>query len=140
MVCLEFFNNGLLITPFLNRNGFARVHYIPISQSYRELYNIYAFFSGPTQSMLGTIKPSYQPSNQTTLGNDHLLQKIAQDSRRWKQTTARKVDMEGMCSKSHFLSPPLCFYHSQNGTAYVYRLCLEYARLWADDRESMSMK
>lgn len=23
-------------------------------------------------------------------------------------------------------------------TAYVYRLCLEYARLWADDRDSMN--
>ena len=24
--------------------------------------------------------------------------------------------------------------------AYMYRLCLEYARLWADDREAMSFK
>jgi hypothetical protein len=25
-------------------------------------------------------------------------------------------------------------------TAYVYRMCLEYARLWADDRDSMAYK
>ncbi len=25
-------------------------------------------------------------------------------------------------------------------TAYVYRMCLEYARLWADDRDSMAFK
>lgn len=37
--------------------------------------------------------------NQTMTGNDHLLQKIAKDSQKWKRTTARKVDMEGLFSK-----------------------------------------
>lgn len=90
------------------------VHYIPVSQSYREIYNIYAFFSGPTPSISEAVGSSL---NQTKIGNDHLLQKIAEDSQKWKRTTARKVDME----------------------AYVYRLCLEYARLWADDRGSRTL-
>ncbi|GJJ14704.1 hypothetical protein Clacol_008971 [Clathrus columnatus] len=94
------------------------VHYIPISQSYREIYNIYAFFSGPPLPLLKAANSSSQLSDRTNMGNDLLLQEIAQNGRKWKQTTGRKVDME----------------------AYVYRLCLEYARLWADDREFMSMK
>ncbi|KAF8531114.1 hypothetical protein JB92DRAFT_2853554 [Gautieria morchelliformis] len=122
------------------------LHYIPLSSSYAEIYDIYAFFSGPTKSMLEAAKFSRSPSpddetkaertqprklNQrqkqgdltadTTAArgepshNDALLQRIALAGREWKQTMARRVDME----------------------AYVYRLCLEYARLWADDREGM---
>jgi hypothetical protein len=49
---------------------------------------------------------------------DALLKKIALAGRTWKRTIGRKADME----------------------AYVYRLCLEYARLWADDRDEWSLK
>ncbi|KAL1725409.1 glycosyltransferase family 90 protein [Schizophyllum commune] len=47
--------------------------------------------------------------------HDNMLYDIAQAGREWKHRMGRKVDME----------------------VYVFRLCLEYARLWADDRESM---
>ncbi|KAG8687111.1 cap64-like protein [Ceratobasidium sp. 423] len=49
---------------------------------------------------------------------DVLLKKIALAGRTWKKNNGRRVDME----------------------AYVYRLCLEYARLWADDRDEWSFK
>lgn len=69
---------------------------------------------------------------------DKQLRQIADAGREWKQTVGRKVDMEG--KGSFFVSPssskesPLIIYSK----AYVYRLCLEFARLYSDDRESMS--
>jgi len=42
-----------------------------------------------------------------------------------------------------FTNPPLtsrlvrCDF-AMTSTAYMYRMCLEYARLWADDREAMN--
>ncbi|KAL1747098.1 glycosyltransferase family 90 protein [Schizophyllum fasciatum] len=52
-----------------------------------------------------------------TGGQDHddMLYAIAQAGTQWKRAMGRKVDME----------------------VYVFRLCLEYARLWSDERESM---
>ncbi|KAJ7182262.1 glycosyltransferase family 90 protein [Mycena crocata] len=47
---------------------------------------------------------------------DARLRRIARAGKQWKQTVGRKVDME----------------------VYVYRLALEWARLWSDDREAMS--
>ncbi|KAJ7664400.1 glycosyltransferase family 90 protein [Mycena polygramma] len=49
---------------------------------------------------------------------DRRLRRIARAGKQWKETMGRTVDME----------------------IYVYRLALEYARLWADDREAMSYK
>ncbi|KAF8513209.1 hypothetical protein JB92DRAFT_3083224 [Gautieria morchelliformis] len=96
------------------------VHYIPLSQSYKEIYNIHAFFSGPSESMLraANLSAPTRGSPTTSSEGDKLLQKIAKAGREWKQTVGRKVDME----------------------SYVYRLCLEYARLYADDRDAMSYK
>ncbi|EIW79444.1 glycosyltransferase family 90 protein [Coniophora puteana RWD-64-598 SS2] len=93
------------------------VHYVPVSSSYAELYNIYTYFSGPTPATL-------QAANQTQLETldarktetDAQLKRIARGGKQWKKTLGRIDDME----------------------VYVYRLCLEYARLWADDREAMS--
>ena len=49
--------------------------------------------------------------------------------------------MEGKLSYSSILPPAnlltVCC-PVATPTAYMYRLCLEYARLWADDREAMS--
>ncbi|EMD36971.1 glycosyltransferase family 90 protein [Gelatoporia subvermispora B] len=95
------------------------LHYIPLSQSYQEIYNIHAFFSGATQATLEAANattlrtPSAQ---QHSVDGDRRLRRIARAGKQWKRTIGRRVDME----------------------AYVYRLCLEYARLWSDDREAMT--
>lgn len=91
-----------------------RLHYIPLSASYKEIYNIHAYFSGAPAAAL-------EASGSSSLGKpgsaegDRRLRRIARAGKQWKQTIGRTVDME----------------------AYVYRMCLEYARLWADDRATM---
>lgn len=75
-----------------------RLHYIPLSQGYQEVYNIYSFFHGPTHSMLEAVNstalqgPVIPPRNEET---DRLLRRIARAGKHWKQTMARKIDMEG---------------------------------------------
>lgn len=95
------------------------VHFIPLSSTYKELYNIHAYFSGPTQSTLEAANSTLAavPAEQRkTLEADRRLRRIARAGKRWKDTIGRKVDME----------------------AFVYRLALEWARLWADDRTLMN--
>ncbi|KAF8582381.1 glycosyltransferase family 90 protein [Ramaria rubella] len=96
------------------------LHYIPLSQSYQEIYNIHAFFSGASSSMLKAANSSalaFIPGGVVPANDgDRRLRRIARAGREWKQTVGRTADME----------------------AYVYRLCLEYARLWADDRDAMA--
>ncbi|KAG8954787.1 capsule-associated protein CAP1 [Tulasnella sp. 419] len=104
------------------------LHYIPLSSEYSEIYNIHAYFSGTSPSMLRAASQSNstattnirikEPKNLRHHDGDAQLRKIARAGRKWKMTIGRKVDME----------------------TYVYRLCLEYARLWSDDREAMSYK
>lgn len=101
------------------------LHYIPLSSHYSEIYNIHAYFSGATPSMLEAINKANQTNSQEVKvvtdawhDGDAQLRKIARAGRKWKMTIGRKVDME----------------------IYVYRLCLEYARLWSDDREAMGYK
>ncbi|KAG8991784.1 capsule-associated protein CAP1 [Tulasnella sp. 427] len=101
------------------------LHYIPLSSHYSEIYNIHAYFSGAAPSMIEALGKANQTSNQDVKivtdawhDGDAQLRKIARAGRKWKMTIGRKVDME----------------------IYVYRLCLEYARLWSDDREAMSYK
>jgi hypothetical protein len=114
--------------------------------SYKEIYNIHAYFSGPSPSMLKALNAthpniasthsSYQMGPQQQTPGDEALQRIARAGRKWKNTIARKVDMEGVMveSSSVFLDIDFPF------SAYVYRLCLEYARLWADDREAFTYR
>lgn len=78
-----------------------RLHYIPVTQGYSEIYNIWSYFSGPTQAMI-------QAANQTRasfggrkaalaarpLDGDAELRKIAKAGRSWKYTHGRKLDME----------------------------------------------
>lgn len=96
------------------------MHFIPISQLYSEIYNVYGFFSGPSQSMLDSAnitRSQYQSASTKRINGDAELKKIADAGREWMFTVGRKVDME----------------------IYVYRLCLEWARLNSDDREAMSL-
>ena len=87
--------------PVANINHVTRLHYIPVTQGYSEIYNIWSYFSGPTQAMT-------QAANQTRasfggrkaalaagrLDGDAELRKIAKAGRSWKYTHGRKVDME----------------------------------------------
>ena len=71
---------------------------------------------------------------------DRRLKRIARAGKEWKRTMGRKVDMEGRCCFLlffFFCEGMLIFFF---WLAYVYRLCIEWARLWADDRESMDYK
>ncbi|KAF8153340.1 hypothetical protein B0H34DRAFT_784438 [Crassisporium funariophilum] len=95
------------------------VHFIPLSSTYREIYNIHAYFSGATQSTLevaNSTQATVSPEQRKAIEGDKRLRRIARAGKRWKQTVGRTLDME----------------------AYVYRLCLEWARLWQDDRDSMN--
>ncbi|ORX34757.1 hypothetical protein BD324DRAFT_583214 [Kockovaella imperatae] len=97
------------------------LHYIPVTQLYNEIYNIFAFFSGPTRSMIeaaNATRGTYQSAGLLSghLDGDAELRKIASAGREWMFSVGRKIDME----------------------IYVYRLCIEWARLVADDREAMT--
>ncbi|KAF8331788.1 hypothetical protein F5887DRAFT_890461 [Amanita rubescens] len=95
------------------------VHYIPLSMSYKEIYNLYAYFTGPTKATLvaaNSTLANVPLGNRRSVEGDKRLRRIARAGKQWKKTIGRKVDME----------------------VYVYRLCLEWARLWADDRDAMT--
>ncbi|KAJ7111625.1 hypothetical protein C8R43DRAFT_903808 [Mycena crocata] len=98
------------------------VHYIPLSATYSEVYNIVAYFSGPPPAALRAANLSaaastYAPARGSAPREpgDRRLRRIARAGKQWKKTMGRTADME----------------------VYVYRLALEYGRLWADDREAM---
>lgn len=73
--------------------------------SYKEIYNIHAYFSGPTNSTLKALNETYPQLVSTTsldqmgpdrqMPGDEALRRIAKAGRKWKNTLARKVDMEG---------------------------------------------
>ncbi|KAJ6598165.1 hypothetical protein DFH09DRAFT_1243772 [Mycena vulgaris] len=132
------------------------VHYIPLSAAYAEIYNVVSYFSGPAPSVLRAANLSVTPAHTsgsslsaaqrrsqrrqfedaeaqeaadanadaeparspTQEEGDRRLRRIARAGKQWKRTMGRTIDME----------------------VYVYRLALEYGRLWADDREAMSYK
>ncbi|KAJ3720940.1 hypothetical protein C8R42DRAFT_582015 [Lentinula raphanica] len=109
------------------------LHYIPLSSSYEEIYNIFGYFSGIPAEVVEEVygdavdpetgAPLFPPGTKIPAipgapDGDARLQHIAQAGKKWKNTIARKVDME----------------------AYVYRLALEWARLNSVDRQGMTMK
>lgn len=67
-----------------------RVHFIPISVSYKEIYNVHSYFSGPTHDMSSAVNVTHPAGHY----DDHELRKIASEGRKWKMTIGRKVDME----------------------------------------------
>jgi hypothetical protein len=75
-----------------------RLHYIPLSTSYAEIYNIHAFFSGGTSDALAVVNSTVQhlPRRQRIPheGNKR-LRRIARAGKHWKNTIGRQVDMEG---------------------------------------------
>ena len=77
---------------------FERLHYIPLSTSYNEIYNIHAFFSGAPYSALeaASAKTLDLPSEQRrSVEGDRRLRRIARAGKQWKKSIGRTVDMEG---------------------------------------------
>lgn len=75
-----------------------RVHFIPLSSSYKEIYNIYSFFSGPPESVLDAANSTLAglpAEERRSPEGDKRLRRIARAGKIWKQTMGRKVDMEG---------------------------------------------
>ncbi len=120
--------------PALLTSVVNRVHYIPLSTTYKEIYNIHAYFSGPSPATveaaesLGVIQPRDEHMSQEA---DRQLRRIARAGKQWKKTMGRAIDMDGM--------QPTFFemFSLSRFPVYVYRLCLEYARLLAEDRDAM---
>lgn len=86
----------------------SRLHYIPLSTSYAEVYNIHAFFSGGTPDALAVANSTVQHSprrQRTPLEGDMRLRRIARAGKHWKNTIGRQVDMEG--EPSHIYSTML---------------------------------
>jgi hypothetical protein len=76
-----------------------QLHYIPVSQLYSEIYNIHAYFSGPSKAMTKALNGTtngYQASTMSTrrLDGDTELRKIASAGREWMFKHGRKIDME----------------------------------------------
>jgi hypothetical protein len=74
-----------------------RVHFIPVTQMYAEIYNIYAYFSGPSNAMANSAnitRSQYQQGNMNKLDGDAELRKIAEAGREWMFAIGRKIDME----------------------------------------------
>ncbi|KIK68432.1 glycosyltransferase family 90 protein [Collybiopsis luxurians FD-317 M1] len=111
------------------------LHYIPLSASYEEIYNIFAYFSGVPAEVVEAVYANSSSSAHSSLlsvfpegaklsaipgapDGDARLRRIARAGKQWKKTIGRTLDLE----------------------SYVYRLALEWARLCADDREAMSMR
>ncbi|GAA6064394.1 hypothetical protein JCM10212_004233 [Sporobolomyces blumeae] len=100
-------------------------HFIPLSSSYSELYNLQTFFTGfppslsgvrgnrtvPTTTLSRPKPVPALPANEdgTPFDTDKALQEIAEAGSRWKKEHLRKADME----------------------CYVYRLMVEWANLVA---------
>jgi hypothetical protein len=75
-----------------------RLHYIPLSNSYQEIYNIHAFFSGATEVTLRVANSTTLelPSEERRpINGDRRLRRIARAGKRWRRTIGRKEDMEG---------------------------------------------
>jgi len=82
----------------ITMDAVSRLHYIPLSTSYAEIYNIHAFFSGGTAGALAAVNSTVRhlPRRQRIpLDGDKRLRRIARAGKNWKNTMGRQVDMEG---------------------------------------------
>jgi hypothetical protein len=94
----------LLITMifFWSEPFLCRLHYIPLSTAFKEIYNIHAFFSGVSQSTLEAANATtlyVPPSQRRALVGDRRLRRIARAGKQWKSQIGRPVDMEGEYSQ-----------------------------------------
>ena len=78
----------------------SRLHYIPLSSSYAEIYNIHAYFSGPSVSTMDVANVTVRRMadwEAVKAERDTQLRQIARAGKQWKQTMGRTVDLEGPC-------------------------------------------
>jgi hypothetical protein len=76
----------------------VRLHYIPLSNSYQEIYNIHAFFSGATDATLRVANSTsleVPQEERRSVDGDRRLKRIARAGKQWRKTFGRKEDMEG---------------------------------------------
>lgn len=104
------YNLGMDIMFLLFRDilliGILRVHFIPLSATYKEIYNIHSFFSGPTYSTLRAANSTQlHAGRRKTVEGDRRLRRIARAGKQWKQTMGRTIDMEGVPSLSSYMLP-----------------------------------
>ncbi|KAJ3517360.1 hypothetical protein NMY22_g13981 [Coprinellus aureogranulatus] len=76
------------------------LHFIPLSPSYKEIYNLFTFFHGPTQGVWEAINSTLAslPPEERISPEDERLRKIAMAGKEWKKTIARTLDMEDICA------------------------------------------
>jgi hypothetical protein len=99
-----------------------------------------SFFSGPPKSVIEAYNSStvdMSSEERISIDGERRLKRIARAGKRWKQSIGRKIDLEGERLRLGFGCGGLLNFFFFMTTVYVYRLCLEWARLWADDRDSM---
>ena len=137
-----------------------RKHFIPLSSSYSELYNIQSFFEGYSSSFSGrrgnstlhtptvishSVVKADLPANAdgSPFDNDRALRDIAEAGSEWRQRHLRQADMEvsPAAASFSFLLPPRRTHSRRTDTAnllclqcYVFRLLIEWANLLAGDR------
>ena len=92
-----------------------------------------------TAAANATDSPTVRKANPRSLDGDAQLRRIARAGRQWKMTIGRKLDMESESLVIFAMLPGVVLIKCDL-PAYVYRLCIEWARLWADDREAMTYK
>ena len=95
-----------------------RVHFIPLSSTYKEIYNIHAYFSGPTQSILdaaNSTQAEVRPEFRKTVEADRRLRRIARAGKTWKQTVGRTLDMEGELN---------VFFYLRKTNVYFFSVCI----------------
>jgi hypothetical protein len=66
--------------------------------SYKEIYNIYGYFTGPTEATLETANSTLADvpiKSRRSVEGDKRLRRIARAGKQWKKTIGRKIDMEG---------------------------------------------
>ncbi|KAG9310122.1 glycosyltransferase family 90 protein [Chiua virens] len=81
------------------------LHYIPLSSSYAEIYNIHAYFSGPSASTMDAANVTVRQQDEwdaVKQQRDAQLQQIARAGKQWKHTLGRTVDLEGTDSTGNF--------------------------------------
>ena len=99
LVCTAFLCNVYHLTHDVCRD--RRLHYIPLSPSYQEIYNIHAFFSGATESTLRAANSTTllaTPTRRRPVDGDRRLRRIARAGKQWKRSIGRRVDMEGVAT------------------------------------------
>ena len=98
-----------MFTEWFNERVIPWVHYIPISNSYLDIYSILFYYSGS-----GHFKP-VDGDDAFVLPHEKEAKAIAEQGQEWVERAMRAEDME----------------------VYYYRLLLEYARVIRDERDSL---